>query len=357
MLAKISRYICGQQIEFKLVTVLMNDRFSMLHSLPDGFFDVESRNIREVFPQPTLVQLQGEREEVLFVSVLLHGNEFSGLKSLQALLKKYQHKLPRSLSFFIGNVEAAEANLRVLPGQTDFNRCWPGTEMAPNPVSAMMQQVIEEVASTPLFAAIDLHNNNGINPHYACMTDVTQQNQHIAAMFNHIAVYFTRPKGVCTMAFNGICPAVTLECGKPGDAFGIQHASELLDALLHLDHFPERAVAAHDLQLVQTFATLYIPDEVSFDFNLSAQADLTFEQGFERRNFTEIKTTDVFAFTRIPNPLSIANQQGEDVTDEYIRVENGRIYLNKPMMPAMITPDKTIVRQDCLCYLMSEYQA
>ncbi len=334
----------------------MNNRLSIIHTLPDHFFDVESCNIRTVFPEPTLVHLKGDKPETLFVSILLHGNEYSGLKSLQGLLKKYQQKLPRSLSFFVGNVAAAEANLRVLPGQTDFNRCWPGTEMEPDSISTMMQQVVDEVSARPLFAAIDLHNNNGINPHYACMTDVTLQNQHMAAMFNHIAVYFTRPKGVSTMAFDGVCPALTLECGKPGDALGIQHATELLDALLHLDHFPERAVAAHDLQLVQTHATLYIPDDVSFEFNLTAQADLTFEHGFERRNFTEIKTTDVFAFTRISRPLSIANQQGEDVTDEFIRVENGRIYLNKPMMPAMIAADKTIVRQDCLCYLMSDYQ-
>lgn len=334
---------------------LMSYRLSIINHLPDGFFDAEISNIREVFAHPTLVQLAGDKAQTLFVSILLHGNEYSGLKSLQRLLKKYPQHLPRSLCFFVGNVEAAEANLRVLPDQIDFNRCWPGTDMEPNAATQMTQQVVDIVTRQPLFAAIDLHNNNGLNPHYACMTDVTDANQQLAAMFNHIALFFRMPRGVSTMAFNGICPALTLECGRPGDEFGIQHATELLDALLHLDHIPQRPVAAHDLQLVQSQVTLKIPEHVSFEFNLSAQADLIFDAGFERKNFTEIKTTDVFAYTRVERPLIMTNQQGEDVTDDVMRIENGRVYLNKIFMPAMIAMDEYVVRQDCLCYLMSDY--
>lgn len=334
----------------------MTEEFTTIHAIPDGFFDIDISNIRELFPRPTLVQLEGHRAETLFISILLHGNEYSGLKILQALLNKYQHQLPRSLSFLVGNVYAAEANLRVLPGQTDYNRCWPGTEQEPSPASQMMQRIVDKVTAGQLFAAIDLHNNTGANPHYACMTDVTQQNQHLAVMFNHIALHFKRPKGVSTMSFNGICPAITLECGRPGDEVGINRATEFLDALLHLDHFPQRPVAAHDLQLVESLATVNIPDHVSFEFYPSAHADLTFESGFELKNFTEINPADVFAHSRIPSPLLITNQLGEDVTDEIMRIENGRVYLNKTLMPAMISLDKTIVRQDCLCYLMVDYQ-
>ena len=323
--------------------------------IPAGFFELETDRILEVFPTPTLLQLSGEKPAALFVSILLHGNEYSGLKAVQAILKKYQDHLPRSMAIFIGNVEAAAQDMRVLPGQTDFNRCWPGTEMEPNAETAMTRQVIDIVTAGELFAALDIHNNTGANPHYACMTDVTRDNQHLAAMFNHIGLVFKRPKGVSTMAFDGVCPAVTLESGKPGDAVGIHHATEMIDALLHMDHFPQRDIAPHDLQLVQSLATLNVPDDVSFDFNLSAQADLTFEPGFERKNFTEIKPTDVFAITRVPRPLLITNQDGEDVGDEIMRIENGRVYLNKTLMPAMITLDKSIVRQDCLCYLLVDY--
>lgn len=334
---------------------LMNQQLTILSELPEGFFDLEISNIRDVFPQPTLIHLSGHKSPALFVSILLHGNEYSGLKAVQALLAKYQDHLPRSIYIFIGNVAAAEVNRRVLPGQTDFNRCWPGTEMEPNAETRLMSEVVQVASRDRLFAAIDIHNNTGANPHYAGITSVTRDNQHLAAMFNHIAMVFKRPKGVSTTAFNEICPAAILECGKPGEETGIKHAAELLDALLHMDHFPQRPIAAHDLQLVQSLATLNIPDDVSFDFNLSAQADLTFESGFEMKNFTEIKTTDIFAYTRINKPLIITNQEGEDVTSEIMRVENGKIYLNKILMPAMITMDRSIIRQDCLCYLMIDY--
>ena len=333
----------------------MNAKLTLLEALPAGFFDLETDHILDLFPTPTLLHLKGDKPAALFVSILLHGNEYSGLKAVQAILHKYRDHLPRSMFIFIGNVEAAAQGLRVLPGHTDFNRCWPGTEMEPNAETDLMQQVIDTVTQQDLFAAIDIHNNTGTNPHYACMTDVTRDNQHLAAMFNHIALVFKRPKGVSTMAFDGVCPAVTLESGKPGEPTGIHHASELLDALLHIDHFPQREIAAHDLQLVQSLATVNIADDVSFDFNLSAQADLTFEPGFERKNFTELKPTDVFAITRVPDPLRVTNQQGEDVRDEIMRIENGRIYFNKTLMPAMITPDKSIIRQDCLCYLLVDY--
>ena len=334
----------------------MKHQLNILSDIPEGFFDLEINNIHDVFPSPTLIHLNGHRSPALFVSILLHGNEYSGLKAIQALLAKYNDQLPRSIYIFIGNVDAAQANCRVLAGQTDFNRCWPGTEMEPNSETKLMHEVVEVATRDRLFAAIDIHNNTGANPHYACMTDVTQDNQHLASMFNHIGLVFKRPKGVSTMAFNGICPAATLECGKPGEAMGIKHATELLDGLLHMDHFPQRPVAAHDLQLVQSLATLNIPDDVSFDFNLSAQADLTFEAGFELKNFTEIKPTDIFAYTRIESPFKIISQDGEDVTKEIMRVENGKVYLNKLIMPAMITQDRSIIRQDCLCYLLTDYR-
>ena len=158
------------------------------------------------------------------------------------------------------------------------------------------------------------------------------------------------------MAFDGICPAATLECGRPGAEAGIGHAVELLEALLHMNHLPQRPVGSHDLQLVQSFATLKIPPQVSFDFNLAAQTDITFDESFERKNFTEFSPQDVFAHTRVEKPLSITNQRGKDVTDDIIRIEDGKIYLNQSLMPAMITVDKSIVRQDCLCYLLADYQ-
>lgn len=335
----------------------MHEKLVLMSSLPEGFYDLEISNILEIFPNPTLIYLSGDRESALFVSILLHGNEYSGLKSLQRVLLKYPHRLPKSLYIFIGNVKAARLSQRVLTGQEDFNRCWPGTDIEENPYTQLMQQVFDRVTRQPLFAAIDVHNNTGTNPHYACMTDVTQNNQYLAAMFNHIGLVFKQPKGVSTMAFDGICPAVTLECGKPGNEAGIQHAFELIDAMLHLDHFPQKPMAQQDQQLVISLATVKISPDITFEFHSSSDADLWFDAEFEHKNFTEMGVQDIFAYTRVEMPLIVYNQKGEEITDQILRQENGCIYLKKMFMPAMITADKDIVLQDCLCYLLEEYDA
>ena len=238
-----------------------------------------------IFLSPRWFVLKDEIHPPYLYRFYCTATNFSGLKSVQDLLRKYGEDLPRAIYLFVGNVTAAAQGNRVIPGQVDHNRCWPGTEMADCEETRLMQAVVDRVSRAPLFAAIDIHNNSGFNPHYAGITKVTQENQHLAAMFNHIALVFKRPRGVSSMSFEDFCPAITLECGLPGEPTGIHHATEMLDALLHLDHIPQRPVPAHDLQLVRTIATLNIPDHVSFDFNLSDQVDLSFEQDFDHLNF------------------------------------------------------------------------
>lgn len=332
----------------------MIETFERLHEMPDGFFDIDSANICRLFPHPTLIHLEGRDSRHLFVSILLHGNEVTGLQVIQSLLAGYADGLPRSLLLFIGNVRAAEQNRRFLPGQVDYNRCWPGGDLVDDPSARMMQRVIEIAHGLPLFAAVDIHNNTGRNPHYACITDPRPENQNLAAMFNRVGIVF-RQRGVSTMAFNGICPAVTLECGLPGEPSGTEHARRYLEELLLLDELPTRQPTRDELQLVESHLMLRIPEDVSFEFDPDADVDLRFEADFENRNFTLFDPRQVFGYTRLERPLTAIDTDGHDLTHEILRVEQGRIYLNNTLMPAMITRDKLVVRQDCLCHLLQDY--
>jgi hypothetical protein len=269
-------------------------------------------------------------------------------------LAEHLQDLPRSILLFIGNVRATEENRRYLPDQVDYNRCWPGTEMEPNATSQMMQRVVEIAQGLPLFAAIDIHNNTGKNPHYACITDPSMQNQNLAARFNRVGMVFNH-KGVSTMAFDGICPAITLECGLPGDPQGIEHACRFVESMLTLDELPTNQPARHALHLVESHLTLNIPEHVSFTFDPATDADLRFENDFEDRNFTLFDSHQIFGYTRVARPLLITDTDGHDVTDEILRVEEGKIFLNNTLMPAMITRDKLVIRQDCLCHLLQDY--
>jgi len=78
-----------------------------------------------------VVFLSGRRTPPLFVSVLLHGNEDTGWLAARSVLKKFAAaELPRALSLFIGNVEAAGSGPRRLDGQPEYNRVLPGSEEA-----------------------------------------------------------------------------------------------------------------------------------------------------------------------------------------------------------------------------------
>jgi len=324
--------------------------------LPQDFINYRADQLIEAFPQPTLVSLEGKKPEALFVAILMHGNEYSGLSVMQRLLAHYSEGLPRRIHLFIANIEAAARQQRSIDGQEDFNRCWPGSELADSDTTQMLSEVWHSVTDKPLFAAIDLHNNTGPNPHYGCISDTRHENQYICSLFNHIAMVFERPKGVCSMSFDRICPAATLECGRPGEPLGIAKAYDVIDTLLHLDHFPDRDVLRQDLQLVQTLASLYVDQDSSFGF--AEEEDdvlLRFCPGFEQRNFTELQPDEAIARSENPKAIIALDQHGEDITTELIRQENSQLFLNKTLIAAMITADKDIIRKDCLCYLLQDY--
>lgn len=334
-----------------------------VYDIPDAFLDISSRDIKKVFDRPTLVSLKGDKSPALFVSILLHGNEFSGLEIMQELLQKYKtadgYKLPRSLWLFVGNVDAAALGLRAREGEVDFNRAWPGTPNPQTDTAKLIQKVVDTVSQDGLFAAIDLHNNTGVNPHYGCISNVNEENKHLCTLFNHIGMVFKSPKGVSTMAFDTLCPAITLECSTPGNKPAKEKAFLLIDDLMHINHFPTKPVAKHDLQLVQNSATVKINPHVDFCFEddvaNNAAMDLTLVENFDRHNFSMLKKDEIFAYTKVEKPLIVTSPEGKDITDEIIQNKNGTISLKKAMMPAMITLDKDIVRQDCLCYLLEDY--
>ncbi len=336
-------------------------RLHLIDTLPERFLEIEHQDIKELFDSPTLVRIEGEKNPPLFVSIMLHGNEYSGLLIMQEILRRYRSgegfALPRSLWLFIGNVNAAKEGLRTLDGELDFNRAWPGTPHTDSPTVRLVEEVMGHITAKGLFAALDLHNNTGKNPHYGCISVVNEPNKYLASYFNHIAMVFKTPKGVSTMAFDDICPAMTLECSTPGNRPAIERAVELIDDLMHLDHFPHKPLPSHDLQLVENRATLTVAEGVSFGFeDEEGEFDLTITAGFDRHNFSELMAGEVFARTAVPRPFTVRSSDGEDITDSVLSITDGAVSLRTTLIPAMITLDKRIIRQDCLCYLMEDYR-
>jgi hypothetical protein len=261
--------------------------------------------------------------------------------------------LPRALSIFIGNVAAARNGLRRLPDQPDFNRAWPGSEEPDSPVRRMLARVVDEMRARDVYASIDLHNNTGLNPHYCCVNRLDHRYLQLATLFGRTVVYFVRPLGVQSMAFAGLCPSVTAECGRVGDTRGVTHARDYLDACLHLSEIPTHPVAAHDIDLFRTVATVSVPDDIVFGFGAGA-ADLNLDEDIDMLNFRELTPGTVFA--RLGDvarePLTVRDAHGAAAFSEFFYIENRELRLRRAIMPSMLTRNARVIRQDCLCYFM-----
>jgi succinylglutamate desuccinylase len=337
----------------------MSDMLQVMNDLPPRMLEIETSRLHQVLSGPTLFHLPGRREEPLFISVLLHGNEDTGWYAVQSLLRNYRHReLPRALSIFVGNVAAGRAGVRFLDGQPDYNRIWedvPG--VAGVPEREMMRRIVEEMRARNVFASIDVHNNSGINPHYACVRRLDHPSFQLATLFSRTVVYFTRPRGVQTAAFSELCPAVTVECGQAGQAHGVNHATEYLDACLNLAAIPEHKVAVHDIDLFHSVAIVKVPDDVSFGFGEDV-ADIRFAAGLDYMNFRELPPGTLLGWVKDGSKtlLHVQDEQGSQVSGKYLKIENGEIRTAVPVMPSMLTSNAEAIRQDCLCYFMERHR-
>ncbi|MEM8843578.1 MAG: M14 family metallopeptidase [Pseudomonadota bacterium] len=325
-----------------------------LESYPKELLDISVEDLYRIFPQPTLLHLQGKSKETIFISVLLHGNESTGFYVAQALLKKYLNKpLPRCVSIFFGNTQAARHGKRFLNSQLDYNRVWPGTDHTHSKEALIMEQVINELKTRNLFASIDIHNNTGLNPHYACINKLDNEFLNLAALFSKTAVYFLSPNGVQSMALSQLCPSVTLECGKAGSKSGLDHALEYVEAVIYLSKIAKSKVAPRDLNLFQTIARIKIPKNVSFSFN-NDKSDLQFDKQLEKMNFSEMPADTCFGETKCSTSIKLDayNDNNENITDNIFYMSGNKILLRSSMMPAMLTLDENVIKQDCLCYMM-----
>lgn len=327
--------------------------FTRLNQLPTGFLTANAANLHQLLPTPSIIYLQGRQEPPVFISILLHGNEDVGLKALQQVLKHYTEKrLPRSLIIFCGNTLAASQGLRHLDQQPDFNRIWPGTEQADCTETRLAAAIVAEMKSQNLFASIDLHNNTGLNPHYACINRLDHRSLNLARLFSRTVVFFQRPLGVQSMAFAQLCPSVTLECGKAGSTEGVNHAARLLDAVMNLQQFPTQAPNSNDIDLFHTVGIVKIPNSVNFSFT-DPIADVLFDSQLDHLNFCELPAG--FEFARLKRTQSmpdIIGEHGEQLSHRYFEVIDGKLRLKRQVMPSMLTLDERVIRQDCLCYFM-----
>jgi succinylglutamate desuccinylase len=328
-------------------------RLNRFDHFPDALLELDPSDLWQRLPGPSLFQLPGRHTQPLFVSILLHGNEDTGWRAIQAMLRRHRGTtLPRALVLFVGNIDAAKAGVRTLPSQTDYNRAWPGTQTPAAPEARLMREVVDIVGSLAPFASIDIHNNTGNNPHYACLNSLDDRFLHLARLFSRTVVYFNKPVGVQSAAMARICPAVTVECGRVGGMAGIEHAAEFVWSALAMAQFPQHPVPDSDIDLLRTFASVGIPPDASFCYD-SSDADFRLRGDLDHLNFSELDPGTSFGSLGGGKTRRLDVRPDDDIAAApYFDYAGGDIRLAQQAVPSMLTLDPDAVRLDCLGYLM-----
>lgn len=325
--------------------------FNETTTIPEGLLDAKADDLLSIIKAPTLIHIEGINKKPLFISTLLHGNETTGFYAVQKLLQEYKDKLlPRSITVFIGNVEAAAENKRRLDTQPDYNRIWPGTHHTDSAETDMMKAITAIMQKRKPFASIDIHNNTGFNPNYACINILNPRCLQLAGQFSNIIVHFTSPKGVQSSAFSDFCPAVVLECGQPDNAQGLSQSFAFLKTVLNLDNIPSEQ--PDHINLYHTVARVTIPELYSFGTDESS--DITLIHDMENKNFDELKTGTTFALRKSGSQASflVSNESNEDVSSEFLAINDDKFVLEKDVTLSMFTTNEKAIRHDCLCYFM-----
>lgn len=218
----------------------------------------------------------------------------------------------------------------------------------------MLEDVTQRVRAERIFASVDIHNNSGENPHYACLTRLDPDFLALASHFGHRVVHFGVPKGVQAMSFARFAPAVTLECGRPGDQVGVARAAHLLRYCLETDLLTRNDEADHPLEVHHTLYRIEVAPEVSLSFN-GCEADICFSEEIVHHNFEIVRAGTPLARCR-PGldrlPIVALDDRGIDLANDIFSMEQGEIRLRHEFVPSMLTANETMVRQDCLGYLM-----
>lgn len=320
-------------------------------SLPEGLSAVSARTVRDVFPNSALIRLDGRRKQPLCLGVMMHGNEPVGLSVLQRLQAwMTTHPLPRSLLIFVGNVHAAEAGVRKLAGRPDYNRIWTG---GPESEHELARRVLAAFDEAGPFAHIDLHNNTGANPHYACVHNDRADTRQLASFFSPLAMFTHNPPSMFSNARADAVPSITAECGQPGEAAGVDAAWEAVMAALHLDHF--RGAADRELTVYDVTGRIEVAEDATLAFEHGAAADLQLPAKLESWNFFDRPAGSTFARRLSGRPvMTVYDDDRKDVTERFFKVEGDRVILKRTATPAMLTVNEAAIRNDCLGYLMEK---
>jgi hypothetical protein len=290
------------------------------------------------------------------VATLLHGNEPSGLRALRSWLASGERPATDVL-FFVGAVEAARAEPgfahRMLPSRRDLNRCF--VEPFTGPEGALAAEALRRLRGARPEALVDLHNNSGHNPTYGVTCGTDRGRLALVALFARRCVLSDLRLGTLVEAFEGVIPAVTIECGRAGDPAADAAALAGLARYLRAEALGAEPEDGGPFQILVEPVRVCLAAGASLAFaeRSGAAADLTLSADLDRHNFELLPAGTSLGWVRpgAPWPLEARAADGAELSRALFTLEEGRLRLRREGVPVMMTTDPGIATSDCLFYL------
>jgi len=325
---------------------------NIIKHIPKELIDCDISDLNHILKGPTLIHIEGIEKEPLLISTLLHGNETTSFFVLQKLLKDFEDKKPqRDIIFFVGNTMAASQGLRQLPGQIDYNRIW---KKGDAPEYKMAQEIYNYVSEFRPFANIDLHNNTGNNPYYACVNKIDSKFLKLASLFSKKIVYFTEPSEVESMMFSKLCPSVTIEAGIAGREEATIEVYNYIHKVLELKDF---IITSENkgLNVYHTIARIVVDQKMKVDFNNSLDnAEISFLKDIDDLNFSMVMPGQSIGKVINESAIKVVDNNKKDITPIFLKIEDNNIIAEQSFIPSMFTKNVEVMKSDCLGYVMEK---
>ena len=307
-------------------------------------------------PGSVAIRLAGrDRQRTRAVTVLLHGNEPSGLAAVHRFLRSGQVPLT-NLLIIVGAVPAAKLDPvfshRFLPGRRDLNRCFLGPP--DDEEGRIASAIVAEMRRHSPEAAVDLHNNSGHNPAYGVSTRLDPVRLGIAGLFAPRFVLSGLGLGALMDALEDELPIVTIECGRrldPGaDACGYAGLRRFVEA----DQLPRVPLDSGRVEILHRPVRVRLRAglRIGFDDHRQSGADVTCALDVDRLNFQSLPAGSHVAWISgdVDWPFEAWDESGNDVSARLFRREGCSIQTARQLIPIMMTTDPGIALADCLFY-------
>ncbi len=330
---------------------------TQLNSLPQGILDLSADQLYTKLTNHTLVHLKGKIKRPVFISILQHGDEYTGWDALKDYLNNHQHVLPRSLSILFGNIEAARYNLRQLDDQPDFNRSWPCHLNQQGEIAETMKEITDIMQDLNPLASVDIHNNSGRNPHYSGINSLDSEYINLASLFSDTMIYFTSPAGIQSGAFAKFCPSVTVECGLSGTSDGTEQTHTFLELLLSQSNLTQVPGILEHQKIYKIVATVKVKPDIHISFDPNEEGFILVKD-LDVLNFHPLQDDEVFGqlspelAQNKTMPFIVTDENNNDLTSNYFTIIGNKVVCKNSFVPSMITQSIQAIRHDCLCYIM-----